>query len=147
MYKRQISQAPAEPEQIFGLSCKEVPSDCSKVNVLVVGISQFVSAAHASSPAVVDAVYVGEAKYIPISAHERFCDVVHSPSLQAQTVVLHVASVCGAPSGRLRNKFPRFSTHLTLGFFSGGKVCRRAGAISPPTHPRCERADPTLLIA
>ena len=39
------------------------------------------------------------------------------------------------------------STHFTLGFFSGGKVCRRAGAISPPTHPRCERADPTLLIA
>ena len=69
--------------------------------MLVVRISQFVSAAHASSPAVVDAVYVGEATPIPRIAHVRFCDVVHRPSLQAQTVVLHVASVCGAPSGGL----------------------------------------------
>ena len=67
--------------------------------MLVVRIWQFVSAAHASPPAVVDAVYVGEAKDIPRNAIVRLSDVVHSPSLQAQTVVLHVASVCGAPSG------------------------------------------------
>jgi hypothetical protein len=71
------SQAPAEPEQTFGLKESEVPSDSSLVNVLVVRISQFASAAHASSPAVVDALYVGEAKAIAKIAHVRFSEKPH----------------------------------------------------------------------